>query len=129
MRFSANYHTKGEKMNNIIKIILSVFIGFTNALFGAGGGLVAVSIFKSEGLTQKQAQASAISVILPLTIITAVIYLYRGYFNITDALGYIPFGIAGSLIGPFLLKIMPDKALRKIFALFMIYSGINMIMR
>ena len=116
-------------MNKVIKIILSVFIGFTNALFGAGGGLIAVPLFKSEGLTQKQAQASAISVILPLTIITAVIYLYRGYFNITDALGYIPFGIAGSLIGPFLLKIMPDKALRKIFALFMIYSGINMIMR
>ncbi len=116
-------------MNKVIKIILSTFIGFTNALFGAGGGLIAVPIFKSEGLTQKEAQASAISVILPLTIITTAIYLYRGYFNITDALGYIPFGIVGSLVGPLLIKRIPDKILRKIFALFMIYSGINMIMR
>jgi uncharacterized membrane protein YfcA len=116
-------------MNKAIKIILSISVGFINALFGAGGGLVAVSLFKSEKLSQKESQATAISVILPLTIISAVIYMYKGYFHITDALGYIPFGIIGSLIGPILVKKIPDKVLRKIFALFMIYSGINMIMR
>lgn len=116
-------------MNKALRLILSISVGFINALFGAGGGLVAVSLFKAENLSQKESQASAISVILPLTIISAGVYMYKGYFNITDALGYIPFGIVGSLIGPMIIKKIPDKALRKIFALFMIYSGMNMIMR
>ena len=116
-------------MNKVIKILLSLFIGFINALFGAGGGLVAVPLFRAQQFNQKEAQASAISVILPLTIITAAIYLFKGYLSISDALGYIPFGIVGSLIGPRLLQKIPDNILRKTFALFMIYSGFNMVMR
>lgn len=116
-------------MNKAIRFILSLFIGFVNALFGAGGGLVAVPLFRSDNLSQKNAQAAAISVILPLTVISTAIYIFKGYFSLEDALGYVPFGIIGSLIGPVLIKKIPDKALRKIFALFMIYSGISMFMR
>lgn len=116
-------------MNKALRIALSVFIGFINALFGAGSGLVAVSLFKAQNLSQKESQASAISVILPLTIISTVVYMHKGYFNITDALGYIPFGIIGSFIGPIIINKIPNKLLCKTFALFMIYSGINMIMR
>lgn len=116
-------------MNKAIRFFLSVLTGTVNALFGAGGGLIAVPLFRSDGLNQKEAQASAISVILPLTVISSVIYLFKGYMNISDVLGYIPFGMIGSLAGPLIMKKIPDKILRKLFALFMIYSGINMIMR
>ena len=127
--FRQNNTSKVKIMNKTIRFFLSLIIGLINALFGAGGGLIAVPLFRRNGLSQKEAQASAISVILPLTVISTAIYLYRGYFKICDALGYIPFGIIGSMIGPSLMKKIPDKLLKKAFALFMIYSGINMIMR
>ena len=116
-------------MKNTLKYILAFIIGLINSLFGAGGGLVAVPLFKRQGLTQKEAQASAISVILPLCIISACVYYYLGYFKLSDAIGYIPFGIVGTFIGTAIMKKIPDKILRKVFAGFMIYTGINMLMR
>lgn len=116
-------------MNKPLRYFLSFVTGLISSLFGAGGGLVAVPLFKSSGLDQKQAQASAIAVILPLCIINASIYYFLGYFSLDDALGYIPFGIIGTLIGTALMKKLPDKILKKIFAGFMIYTGINILMR
>ena len=49
-------------------------VGIVNVLLGAGGGILAVPILKKCGLTQKQAQANAVAVILPLTIISFIIY-------------------------------------------------------
>ncbi len=116
-------------MKKALKYTLSFTVGLINSLFGAGGGLVAVPLFKRQGLSQKEAQASAISVILPLCIISAVVYRYLGYYKLSDAFGYIPFGVVGTFIGTAIMKKIPDKILRKVFAGFMIYTGINMLMR
>lgn len=116
-------------MKNITVRLSALLTGLINALLGAGGGLIAVPLFKKEGLSQKQAQASAISVILPLCLLSTGVYYYMGYFSFRDAVGYIPFGLVGSFVGSFLMKKMPDKLLRKLFSLFMIYSGIRMLMR
>ena len=116
-------------MKKLLKYFLSFTVGLISSLFGAGGGLVAVPLFKSQGLSQKEAQASAISVILPLCIISSAVYYYLGYLRLSDALGYIPFGIVGTFIGTAVMKKLPDKILKKIFAGFMIYTGINMLMR
>ena len=116
-------------MKKPLKYLLSFTVGLISSLFGAGGGLIAVPLFKRQGLGQKEAQASAIAVILPLCIISAGVYYYLGYFRISDALGYIPFGIVGTFIGTAIMKRLPDKILKKIFAGFMIYTGINMLMR
>ncbi len=116
-------------MKTILKYTLSFTVGLVNSLFGAGGGLVAVPLFKRQGLSQKEAQASALSVILPLCIISAAIYNHLGYYKLSDALGYIPFGVVGTFIGTAIMKKVPDRILRKVFAAFMIYTGINMLMR
>ena len=116
-------------MHKLRSFIYAVATGITNTLFGAGGGLVAVSAFKKSGLDQKQAQSLAIAVILPLCALNATVYALKGYYNINDALPYLPFGLVGALLGTQLLKKIPDKALKKLFAIFMIYSGIRMIMR
>ncbi len=116
-------------MRKSIKYLLSFLIGLINSLFGAGGGLIAVPLFKQQGLRQKEAQASAIAVILPLCIISAGVYYFLGYYTIKDAVGYIPFGVIGTFIGTAIMKKLPDKILKKIFAGFMIYTGINMLMR
>ena len=116
-------------MNKIKYIILGFMVGTVNALFGAGGGLIAVSAFKSKGLSQKNAQACAIAVILPLCLISSAVYAFRGYYKISDALPYLPFGLLGALSGTVIMEKLPDKILKRIFALFMVYTGMKMFTR
>ncbi len=110
-------------------VLSGVAVGFINALFGAGGGMVVVPVLKKAGLSQKEAQATAVSVILPLTIITCIIYWFQGTLDFSEALKYIPLGAIGALVGSFALKKAPDKALKKIFAVFMLWAGGRMIFK
>lgn len=104
-------------------------IGFINALFGAGGGMIAVPLLRSMGSSQKQAQATAICVILPLTLISSAVYLKSGYVTLSQALPFLPFGVLGAIFGTTLLKKVSNSLLKKIFALFMLWAGIRMVMR
>lgn len=54
--------------------LLGAAVGTVNVLIGAGGGILAVPILKKSGLDQKEAQANAVAVILPLTAISLIIY-------------------------------------------------------
>lgn len=116
-----------------IKHLKNVFggfaIGFINAIFGAGGGILAVSILKKSGLSQKKAQATALLVILPLSVISAVMYYYKGYFEIHNAFPFLPLGFLGTIAGAFLLGKIPDRLLKVMFCLFMIYTGIRMLLK
>ncbi len=116
-------------MYKLKTFLFGVATGLTNSLFGAGGGLIAVSTFKSMGLSQQKSQSSAIAVILPLCVFSAAVYALKGYYSLSDALPYLPFGLIGAFVGTKILTKIPDKALKKIFALFLIYTGIKMFMR
>lgn len=107
----------------------SVGVGLVNGLLGAGGGMLAVPLLKSAGAEQKQAHASSIALILPLCVFSAVLYLINGRVTIGQALGYMPAGAVGAVIGGFLLGKISDKWLKRLFALFMIWAGIRMWMK
>lgn len=116
-------------MKNIAKIALGIPIGIINALLGAGGGMIAVPILKKSGLSQQQAQAGAIAIILPLSVISAASYIFQKSTDISQSLIFIIPGIFGSLLGAFLLKKVSNKWLKRIFAVFMIWAGIRMMIR
>ncbi len=119
-----------EKFKKYLNPVLSgAVIGMVNALFGAGGGMLTVPKLKKMGMSQKAAQANAISVILPITLISAILYLVRGDVKITDAFIYIPTGLIGALLGTFCLKKISSVWLKRIFGGFMIYAGVRLIMR
>lgn len=107
--------------------IFGVLIGIVNGLFGAGGGMIAVPLLKSCGADQKQAHASSLAIILPLSIVSAVIYSINGNVDFMLTLKLIPFGIIGSLLGTFIMKKINPTWLKRIFAVVMIYAGIRMI--
>lgn len=113
-----------------IKLLLSgVLIGIINSVFGAGGGIIAVPVLKNSGLGQRQAQANAIGVILPLTVISTVMYLIKGYFFLSDGIPFLPAGFIGAVAGTKIIKKIPDRILSVLFSLLLIYSGIRMILR
>lgn len=120
-------------LKNIKKLlkptILGLGVGFINGVFGAGGGMLAVPILKSEGLSQKSAHANAVAVILPITVLSAVLYLVKGSVSLADSFAFIPTGLIGSVIAAFTLQKFSNKWLQKIFAAFMIYAGVRLLLR
>lgn len=116
-------------MKKLSSMLSGFSIGLINALFGAGGGMIAVPVIKGQGKSQKEAQASAIAVILPLCVLSAAIYYFKGYYTFSEALKYVPFSLLGALVGTFVLKKIPDRIMRKIFSLFMLYLGVRMVIR
>ncbi len=104
-------------------------IGLVNGLFGAGGGMLAVPLLKKIGLDQKSAHKNAVAVILPVSILSAVIYLVKDYVKLSDALPFIPAGVAGALIGAFAIKKIPSVWLKRIFGGFMVYAGVRLLFK
>ncbi len=116
-------------MNKTTNFLLSFFSGVANGLFGAGGGILAVEAMKQKGLTQKKAQATALCATVFMSLFSAIFYVYKGYFKLSDALVYIPFGIPGALVGSFLLKRLPDIFLKRLFAVFIIIISVRMLIK
>ena len=114
---------------NFKALLLGVAVGLVNGIFGAGGGMLAVPILKRNGLEQKVAHANAVAVILPITIISAALYLIKGNVTLSDSFAYIPTGLAGSVIATFLLQKFSNTLLQKTFSGFMIYAGVRLLMR
>lgn len=114
-------------MKKAKSFLFGVSAGVINSLLGAGAGILAVPFFRSSGLNQKSAQATSLAVILPLSAISMVTYLKKGYFTISDGICFIPFGIVGVLAGAFLTDKLSAKLLSIIFYLFLLYSGLKML--
>jgi len=117
------------KSQSIWSVLGGVFIGLLNGLLGAGGGMLAVPLLKKLGLGQTQAHATAVAVIFPLSVLSTAAYLWFRRFEPGDAMVFLLPGALGALGGGLLLAKIPAKWLRKIFACFMIWAGIRMVMR
>lgn len=112
-----------------IKLIgIGLVAGVINGLFGSGGGtLVVPALVFLIRLKDYKAHATAISVILPLTIISTIIYLKNNMIQLDIALIVALGGIIGSFIGAKLLKKVPTKILRKIFGTIIVITALRMI--
>ena len=104
-------------------------VGIINGLLGAGGGMLAVPILKQLGLDQKHAHATSIAVILPLSALSAAAYLMRGDGAFSAAGVYLIPGAAGAIVGAWLLGKIPNKWLKRIFGIFMIWAGVRLLMK
>ncbi len=113
-------------MNNIMKFLAGLAIGAVNVTLGAGGGMLTVPLYKKIGMSQKESQINAVATILPITIISAVIYLINGSVEISDTYIYLIPGLVGSALGTFVIKKTSNKFLTVVFALFMIWAGVRL---
>ena len=111
------------------KLAFGFFIGIINSLLGACGGILSVAALKKDGLQQRDAHANAVALILPITIVSSCYYLINNYVNIAQTIVFIPGGIIGAIAGGFLMTKIPQKILKKIFAVLVIWAGIRMIIR
>ncbi|MEE0898710.1 MAG: sulfite exporter TauE/SafE family protein [Acutalibacteraceae bacterium] len=118
-----------KNKSKIFSYLCGILIGAVNGLFGAGGGIITVPILRKAGLEAKQSHANAVAVILPVSILSGVLYLVNGKVQFSDVSPYILWGLIGSVLGTFVLKKISPLWLKRIFGIFVIYAGVRMILR
>lgn len=119
---------KKKSLNWIVDAIFGSIIGFINGFLGGGGGMIAVPILeKIKKLENKKAHATAISVMFPLSVVSAFVYTLTLEFNLLTLILLAISVTVGGVIGCLLLKNLSGKVIRIIFALLMLGSGIYMI--
>ncbi len=107
---------------------IAVVTGFANGLFGAGGGTLLVpAMERFLKVEAHKAHATAIAVILPLSVVSAVIY-WRGGGVPLNILLYVSMGgVVGGYAGAKWLNKIPKRWLHRIFGGFMVFAAIRMI--
>ena len=124
-----NHSKKGEKVKrNFFLFFVGGLIGVINGFFGGGGGTVGVPVLeKFLKLENKKAHATCIAVILPLSIVSAGVYVFSGAIE-SGLFLFVGSGVLiGGIFGSLLLKILPAKAVRAIFALILLAGGIRLV--
>ena len=121
--------SKNKTKDAVFQLLGGSFAGIINGLFGGGGGMIVVPLLslllKCE---TKKAHATAILIILPLSIVSGLFYLAFGVFNVSIG---IPVGlgvILGGILGALLLSKISSKWLTIIFSVIMIVAGIKMLL-
>ncbi len=112
----------------ILMCFCSVFIGVVNGLFGAGGGMLAVPCLTYIGkLDEKSAHATAIAAILPLCLVSAIVYALKESCKNEVILPVVIGVTAGGIFGALLLKKLSSDVVSFVFYALMTFAGFKMI--
>jgi hypothetical protein len=114
--------------NNSKLYLLGFITGLINGVFGSGGGMIIVpALTFFIGLKDYKAHATAISIILPISIVSTIVYFFNNTIPFKISLIVMIGGLVGSFIGAKILNKIPAKILRKVFGCVIIYTAVRMI--
>ena len=115
---------EGQKRSIAGQILCGVALGAANSLFGGGGGMLAVPMLQKTGWQEKSAHATAILLILPVSLLSFIFYVFRGFYN-PDVLIPTALGVtAGGFLGAAFLQKLPVKTVSFLFAILQATAGI-----
>lgn len=107
-------------------MLIGLLAGLANGFFGSGGGLFLVPLLtRWTGLTQRQAFATSVAVILPLSIASVAIYFHKGAIDFLSVLPYLLGGTAGGILSGRIFQKVSLTLLRRIFGILILYGGIR----
>lgn len=113
------------------KTLIGIVTGFANGLFGSGGGTIVVpAMERFLNVEEHKAHATAIAVILPLSVLSLIIYLWKTDVSAVWqlALWASAGGLAGGLVGAKLLTKVSGLWLHRIFGAFMLAAAVRLIL-
>lgn len=115
--------------NFFISACVGAVTGLANGLFGSGGGTVVVpAMERFLNVKAHKAHATAIAVILPLSVLSMFIYFKNTSLDFKAVFAICIGGMVGGFIGAKLLNKIPSFWLHKIFGGFMIAAAVKMIL-
>ncbi|MBO5333031.1 MAG: sulfite exporter TauE/SafE family protein [Clostridia bacterium] len=113
--------------------IISIFAGFLSGLIGAmgfgGGGVLIIYLAVFMNMSQLKAQGINLLFFIPCAVVATIIYTIKKQVNYKEILPVISGGISGAIISSFLLNLINTHYLSKMFAVFLIATGIATILR
>ena len=120
--------TKAVKNSTLISILTGAVAGLINGVFGGGGGMVVVPMLtKLLKFESKNSHATAILIILPLSIISGILYLSFGKFSLEIGTFVVLGIVVGGVLGAILLSKLSSKWIMIIFSVVMAIAGGKML--
>ena len=127
--------------NKLILSSAALSAGFINGFIGTGGGIILYFTLKllnktverdalgapSQEDAMKNIMAMIVASVIPMSIVSAVMYIIKGNMIYKELAVYLPGALIGGIIGAFLLDKLKFKIIKKIFAVLIIYAGVRMI--
>jgi uncharacterized membrane protein YfcA len=110
----------------VVLLITGVFTGFLSGMMGIGGGTIMVpSMVLLTGFSQYTAQGSSLLAMVPAGTVGAFTHWRLGNVNKSLLPGLIPGIFIGTYLGGSLALLLPEGALRIIFAFVLIWTGLR----
>ena len=118
--------------NWYLYILAGLAAGIMSSMFGVGGGIIMVPLLTVVfAFGQKSAQGMSLFIMLPIALAGALRYKFNPDIPISlpvcvmMAIG----GIVGAMIGTHLVFNISEAVLKRMFAVFIIITGIHMFMK
>ena len=109
---------------NLLRMVCGGLVGAANSFFGGGGGMIAVPLLEKTGMSEKEAHATAILLILPISLFSFLFYFFKGAYDfsvlIPTAIGV----TAGGMLGAKFLGKMSVKSVEIAFAFLQLLAGV-----
>ena len=119
---------KHDKRKVLFEVLTGIAAGLINGLFGGGGGMVVVPmlvfLLKKE---TRIAHATAIMIILPMSVISGLFYAAFGSFELKIGIPVSVGVVVGGLFGALLLGKLSSKWIVAVFSLVMDAAGVKML--
>lgn len=113
-----------KRAKNRLRMVCGGAVGAANGFFGGGGGMIAVPLLEKTGMAEKEAHATAILLILPVSFFSFLFYFFKGRYDfsvlIPTALGV----TFGGMVGAKLLGKMTVKSVQMVFAFLQLIAGL-----
>jgi len=111
-------------------IVIGAVTGLVAGFLGIGGGILLVPMMVAFlGLTQHKAHGTALAVIIPIAIISAIVYGLRSEINwvLVAAIGSA--SVVSAIVGAKLMMKVTALRLRQLFGAYAIAIGILLLLR
>lgn len=114
-----------DKIMNTVDIIACIISAIISSMGLGGGGVLILYLTLFKDTKQLTAQGKNLFFFIPCSIVSLFIYQKSGLIKIKNVLPMIIGGIIGAIAGNFFIKNIPDKLLKMIFSIFLIFSGLS----
>jgi uncharacterized membrane protein YfcA len=119
-------------MSSVALLLALVAVGAASGalagLLGVGGGILLVPFLAlALGMSQHEAEATSLLVVLPTAIVASVTLQRRGVGDLPAALGMGVVGAFGGIAGALFALSLPGDVLRTVFAVFLGLVGARLI--
>ncbi len=113
----------------LILILIGLIAGIFSGSLGVGGAIIVIpSLIFFLGLTQHQAQGTSLAFMIPpVTLLAVINYSKQGFVNWKYALILAVMFFIGAYIGSIISIQIPEKILKKIFGILLLFVAFKMI--